>query len=103
MSLFGSICPRCKKSCTSESFAAVSDGRMVCRTCAAEIKAASEGTRHCPLDGEAMEKQVCEFVLIDKCPACSGVWLDKDELEVIKQTVKDDATFSGFLVGWLTG
>jgi Zn-finger nucleic acid-binding protein len=34
-------------------------------------------SRLCPIDGDKLGKQVFEFVLIDKCPACGGVWLDK--------------------------
>ncbi len=69
----------------------------------AELEAASEDSRRCLVDNEKMEKQIFEYVLIDRCPACGGVWLDQGELEVIKETVKSDATFAGLVLGWLIG
>ena len=100
---FGDICPRCKKNCTSDSFVAVSENSMVCRTCAAQLKATREDSRFCPIDGESMEKQVLEFVLIDKCPSCGGVWLDEGELEIIRDTIRNDASRLAFILGWLAG
>ncbi len=76
---------------------------MVCRTCAAQLKAASEVARQCPVDGKEMEKQAFEFVLIDKCPSCGGVWLDGGELKLIRETIKNIASSTGFLLGWLMG
>jgi len=82
---------------------ALSGSSMVCRTCAAQLKAATETVRLCPVDGVSMEKQVFEFVLIDGCPGCGGVWLDGGELEIIRQTISNDAERTGFIWGWLTG
>lgn len=48
-----------------------------------------------------MERQVCEFVLIDKCPECGGIWLDRGELEIIRDTIENDA--SRFHLGLANG
>ena len=76
---------------------------MVCRSCAAELKALREEGRSCPIDGERMEKQVFEFVLLDKCPMCGGVWLDNGELEIIRETVRNRATPIGVIWDLMAG
>jgi hypothetical protein len=100
---FGDICPRCKKNGTSDSFMALSENSMVCRTCAAQLKAAREETHLCPIDGQSMEKQTFKFVLIDKCPVCCGVWLDRGELKIIRDTIRNDAIRESFILSWLAG
>ena len=44
-----------------------------------------EGSRRCPLDKELMFKKVVDGVVIDKCPQCGGIFLDKNELTKIKE------------------
>ena len=56
----------------------------MCIPCQDEIarKAAvdTEGTRVCPIDGTPLAKDVLYHVVIDRCPSCSGIWLDAEEL-----------------------
>lgn len=41
----------------------------------------------CPRDDTALTQQNYEAeVLVDSCPACRGIWLDKGELERIEET-----------------
>jgi len=48
-------------------------------------------TIKCPRDGEALARFTYESnVVVDKCPRCSGVYLDKGELEAI-QEIKENA------------
>ena len=35
----------------------------------------------CPGCGTTMEKKTFDGITIDQCPACSGVWFDRNELE----------------------
>jgi Zn-finger nucleic acid-binding protein len=45
----------------------------------------------CPIDQHDLQKQDYEGVAeVDICPHCSGVWLDKGELEAIQDTVGND-------------
>jgi ribosomal protein L37AE/L43A len=41
----------------------------------------------CPQCGERLNQRVFHGVLIDECPACQGLWLNKTKLEsVVKQS-----------------
>lgn len=48
----------------------------------------------CPVcDNVSMKEVEKENVLIDICPNCKGVWLDRGELEKITQGLKDDQQY----------
>jgi len=55
------------------------DGRVLCDNCAKQTDAHHEIVRartlHCPIDGAKMEKTVEHRIVVDRCPACGGVWL----------------------------
>ncbi|TNE51541.1 MAG: hypothetical protein EP343_05435 [Deltaproteobacteria bacterium] len=40
----------------------------------------------CPVDGVVMEKRDIGGYVIDLCPSCSGIWLDNDEITLLKLT-----------------
>ena len=86
MSLFGQKCARCGK-----RHKEVSEDHPNCATCQEEIQvklqADSEARRSCPIDGAQMAKEVAHMIVIDRCPACQGVWLDSGELDRIKDEV----------------
>ncbi len=86
MSLFGQKCARC-----GHRHREVTDEAPSCVTCQEEIRvklqADSEATRSCPIDGARMTKEVAHVIVIDRCAACGGVWLDAGELEQIKDEV----------------
>ena len=44
----------------------------------------------CPFCDIAMEVKVREHVMIDVCPSCRGVWLDRGELEKIIADVRTE-------------
>jgi len=46
----------------------------------------------CPLCDKEMDKKLYEGVETDVCPACGGVWLDKDELVKIVETEEAEFT-----------
>jgi len=81
--LFGEKCVRCDKQRTKREF----EGLPTCEACEAQIKATRETSRHCPLDGSQMNKEVIFNVVIDRCPSCKGVWLDGGELDLVKKGI----------------
>lgn len=87
MSLFGEKCVRCGERRTKQTF----EGLPTCEPCEAELRARlrarSEDTRACPIDGAAMSKDVVLNIVIDRCPTCEGVWLDGGELELVRTAV----------------
>lgn len=47
-------------------------------------KAKQEGKRECPKCSKPMDKReygYCSQIIVDVCPACGGIWLDKGELQ----------------------
>ncbi len=38
----------------------------------------------CPADGEAMDKYEIGGEVVDRCPLCSGIWLDDGEVAALK-------------------
>lgn len=60
-------------------------GQPTCTACEATLvlamKAAQEDKRLCPADQTLLDKDVVHGVIIDRCPACRGVWLDAGEME----------------------
>lgn len=48
---------------------------------------------NCPVDDFTLVQENYEGVTIDRCPHCSGVWLDEGELEAIQNN--QDSDFRG--------
>jgi hypothetical protein len=75
MRLFPGKCAGCGQR-TKELY----EGNPMCGPCRQAFKlklAAAEERRHaCPVDGTLMTKSVAHMMIIDRCPACQGVWLD---------------------------
>jgi hypothetical protein len=90
MSLFGEKCARCGVRTKEEL-----KGSPVCERCQHEmqlmVEAQSENPRKCPIDGATMQKEISFLIVIDRCPTCSGVWLDGGELERISSDVEEKA------------
>ena len=40
---------------------------------------------HCPADGHALRGGSYQGIRVDRCPACSGVWLDRARLEALEE------------------
>lgn len=90
----GERCARCREHAAVE----VLDGLPTCARCGALVRLKSESRRTCPVDGTAMAKEVVQNLLIDRCPACGGVWLDHDELEALLRLAAERED-GGFLNG----
>jgi len=56
-----------------------------------KLKAAQESHRACPVDGAVMTKEVAYMMVIDRCPACHGVWLDAEEMDHLTGDVAREA------------
>ncbi|HEY2799608.1 MAG TPA: zf-TFIIB domain-containing protein [Chthoniobacterales bacterium] len=46
-------------------------------------------SKACPVDGTALDLYSLAHVEFEGCPKCHGMWLDKDELSKLKNTVND--------------
>lgn len=45
----------------------------------------------CPRDGTTLVSEKYEAeVVVDRCPSCHGLWLDKGELEAVQETLEHD-------------
>lgn len=84
MALFGEKCVRCGTRTRAHDAA----GLPTCEDCKSKLQAEREEKRICPIDGAMMSKELVHNVIIDRCPSCSGVWLDRGELELIRQAVE---------------
>ena len=88
MSVWGEKCVRCGNRRTKSTY----EGLPTCDDCRetlqAKLKADAEDRRSCPLDGSAMSKEVVLNVVVDRCPACKGMWLDGGELELLKAGIE---------------
>ncbi len=100
MALFGEACDRCGTKTRHKH-----EDKPICEPCEQEmallVGAEDETPRACPIDGGAMTKEIAHMIVIDRCPKCSGVWLDGGELEKIKGVVEARALMAmanGFTV-----
>jgi Zn-finger nucleic acid-binding protein len=49
-----------------------------------------------------MRKDVVQNLIVDRCSACGGVWLDHDELEALLRIAsehEDDGFMNGVILG----
>jgi hypothetical protein len=100
--LFGETCVRCDKQRTKREF----EGLPTCEECELKLKATQEPKRRCPVDGGEMSKEIIHNLIIDRCPACAGVWLDSGELELVKKAIAAGAPDNftpGFVLGMMVG
>ncbi len=99
MAFFKEKCVRCGTRTSNKN-----QGVPTCNKClshfALTLQAAREQKRACPVDGTAMSKEVAHMILIDRCPDCQGIWLDRGELELIKGGVERDTinAMAGFSI-----
>ena len=90
MALLGEKCDRCGTRTRHRE-----DDHAICQSCAQEmqlmVEAKAESGRLCPIDGTQMGKEIAHMLVVDRCPACQGVWLDGGELERLKGGVEEAA------------
>jgi hypothetical protein len=86
----GEDCFRCGKWHKFEELTADSHGFSFCGRCADKLSTEGKPRRRCPADGREMVKRALGIVLVDKCEACGGVWVEADELRALAELVKRD-------------
>jgi len=88
MGIFGERCERCHRARTRQEY----EGLPTCDACRErmelDVRATSEEKRSCPIDGSTMQKEIVSNIIVDRCQACGGVWLDGGELDLLKRTVE---------------
>jgi hypothetical protein len=94
--LFGEKCVRCDKQRTKREY----EGIPTCEPCELKLKATREAMRRCPVDGSEMSKEIIHKVILDRCPACAGIWLDRGELDIVKKAMEAGAP-DNFATGFL--
>ena len=52
----------------------------------------------CPRDGTPLMTRESHHVIIDICPSCEGIWLDKGELEILEKGQAERTGFVGNLL-----
>jgi hypothetical protein len=92
MSLLGEKCVRCGKQRTRKEFAGVPTCEECQRALELKLAASKEAPHPCPIDQTAMRKEVVSNIVVDRCPTCSGVWLDGGELELLRGAIADGVT-----------
>ena len=97
------LCARCGTARTSN----VSDGQPICSPCLQERRALAaskdQPPRPCPVDGAVMEPRYLQGVVVDRCPTCRGVFLDKGELEVLVRVLAPGGASDSAHAEWLDG
>jgi len=92
-------CIRCRRDYRLEDVS-IEHEFVICTDCTPAINPAREQVRTCPIDGQEMKKLIIyDLVLIDKCVACGGIWLDQNELKIIARIVGVNAAVGGYLMG----
>ena len=90
MSLLGEKCVRCQRR-THKTY----QGKPTCEPCQEQLElaiaAGRETKRSCPADAATLTKEIAHGIIIDRCPTCRGVWLDKGELERLSGEVAFEA------------
>ncbi len=87
-------CAHCSKNATKREF----EGKPTCADCKTAILVSREPVRTCPVDGTTLAKEHNNEILIDRCPQCSGVWLDAGEIEAIKEAANSEGMAVGMVV-----
>lgn len=96
----GENCIRCGKYCKFEELEVLPSSYGVCAECAIKIDPNRGPKRMCPDDGTEMEKELFrDRVLIEKCKLCGGVWLGREDLEIIKDIARKEGAANS--AGWV--
>lgn len=108
MSIFNKKQP-CSNNCGKETRRLKND-KPLCAECEVELqlkqRLSVEANHICPTDGTTMLKEfICDNeIIIDRCPKCHGVWLDKEELDFIQEFAESEGSSGGnFSTGLIVG
>lgn len=83
----GERCIRCRKGFRFEELGVAPGGFSICRECEKRLRLMKDAPgRLCLADGAKMKREALDGRLFfDRCPSCGGVWLDGEEVELIKR------------------
>ena len=98
-SLPAMLCVRCRE----QPAAGEHEGLPACPRCADLLRNRGDTARSCPVDGEELRKEVLENLVVDRCPACGGIWLDHEELEALLRLVAERDEDGAFMNAVLLG
>jgi uncharacterized protein with PIN domain len=85
------LCVHCNKNKTRRLF----EEKATCSACQTKILISREPERVCPVDGAVLLKEYNNQIIIDRCPQCSGIWLDAGEIEAIKEAARTEGIAVG--------
>jgi hypothetical protein len=82
MNIYGEKCHRCGQKTRRNR-----KSKPTCGHCIAVIDSKHEEIRNCPVDNNKMNKEIIKNIILDRCPLCSGIWFDKDEIETFEELI----------------
>ena len=82
MNIYGENCHRCGQKTRRKR-----KDKPTCGHCIAILESRHEEIRKCPVDETEMRKEILHNIILDRCPKCSGLWFDKDELESFEDLI----------------
>ena len=92
MTLLASSCARCGVPVPEPSGAEI----PTCSRCAEllqrRLQPEAEAARRCPVHGVVLAKEIVHQIVVDRCPACGGVWLDGGELDLLRRALQGGAS-----------
>jgi len=83
MNIYGENCHRCRRKTRR-----IYKHEPTCGHCIAVLESRHETKRKCPIDSIDMKKEIIQNIILDRCPKCSGIWFDSDELESFQNLMK---------------
>lgn len=93
----GENCIRCNHHFKFEELTYGSNGYGLCHECSTKLDAKREPVRLCPHDGTQMNKSIVYGkLLVDNCPSCGGIWLDGDELAIMREIIMQQGRNSAY-------
>jgi len=101
MNIYGENCHRC-----NQKTRRTRKNEPTCGHCIAILDSRHEEIRNCPVDNNKMKKEIIQNIILDRCPNCSGLWFDKNEIEAFEELinkVSNDAIIHKIIKGITQG
>ena len=101
MNIYGENCHRC-----NQKTRRTRKNKPTCGHCIAILDSRHEEIRNCPVDNNKMKKKIIQNIILDRCPNCSGLWFDKNEIEAFEELinkVSNDAIIHKIIKGITQG
>ena len=82
MTIYGEKCHRC-----GQKTRRIREKNPTCGHCISILDSRNEEIRKCPIDDTEMKKEIIHNIILDRCPECTGIWFDKNELESLEDLI----------------